>query len=92
MRIAHLIAAATALVPAVASAAETITYSYDAKGRLTQVSHSGSANNGVVAGYAFDRADNRTSVTVSGSPFNSSPLRVVVVPLNGMTVVPMSDP
>lgn len=67
-----------------ADAAETITYSYDAKGRLTQVAHSGTVNNGAVSSYAFDKADNRTTVTVAGVQ-----QRVVVVPLNGMTIIPL---
>ncbi len=53
-------------VPAMAS--ETITYSYDAKGRLIQVVHSGTVNNGTTATYASDKADNRTRVTVTGAP------------------------
>jgi hypothetical protein len=53
-------------------AAETITYSYDAKGRLVKVERSGSVNNNVKAEYAHDKADNRTNVTVTGSP-NASP-------------------
>ena len=59
-----------ALVAAVgvASASETITYTYDAKGRLVLVQHSGTVNNNVVANYTFDRADNRTNVKVTGSP------------------------
>lgn len=50
-----------------AGAAETITYTYDAQGRLVQVVHSGSVNNGVTATYTHDAADNRTNVTVTGS-------------------------
>jgi YD repeat-containing protein len=92
MRIVHLIAAAAALVPTIASAAETVTYSYDAKGRLTQVARSGSVNNGVVAAYAFDKADNRTNVTVSGSPFSSPAAPLVVVPLMGLSVIPIPGP
>jgi hypothetical protein len=48
-----------------ASSQETVNYSYDERGRLTQVSRSGSVNNGVNACYAYDRADNRTNVTVA---------------------------
>lgn len=51
----------------IASGSETVTYSYDARGRLVQVSHSGSVNNGVQANYSYDRADNRTNVTVAGT-------------------------
>ena len=51
-----------------AMASETVTYTYDAKGRLVKVEHSGTVNNGVVANYTLDKADNRTNVKVSGAP------------------------
>jgi hypothetical protein len=86
MRRIFLIAAA--LAPAPALAAETITYSYDARGRLVQVARSGSVNSGVVTTYAFDRADNRTTRQVSGAPAAN---RIVAVPLNGFTVIPLID-
>ena len=63
-----LIAIAIAAVPALALASETINYSYDAKGRLVQVSHSGTVNNGVVTNYTYDKADNRANKTTTGSP------------------------
>jgi YD repeat-containing protein len=43
-------------------AAETITYTYDAKGRLVTVVRSGTVNNGVTATYSHDKANNRTAV------------------------------
>lgn len=55
-----------------AGAAETITYTYDVHGRLTNVAHSGTVNNGLSASYSYDAADNRTNTTVTGSP-NSTP-------------------
>jgi len=51
-----------------AGASETITYSYDARGRLIQVARTGSVNNGVTTTYAHDKANNRTSKSTSGSP------------------------
>jgi hypothetical protein len=45
-----------------ASASETISYRYDARGRLVRVERSGSVNNNVTANYSYDKADNRTSV------------------------------
>ena len=51
---------------AAAYASETITYQYDARGRLIQVSHSGSVNNNVVTNYSYDKADNRNVVTTNG--------------------------
>lgn len=53
---------------AAAYAAETITYSYDARGRLITVSHSGTVNNNVVTNYTYDKADNRNQVTTTGAP------------------------
>jgi hypothetical protein len=63
-----LAAIAIAAIPALAIAAETINYSYDAKGRLVKVERTGTVNNNVKAVYTHDKADNRTSVNVSGSP------------------------
>ena len=63
-----LLAAATiAAIPALAIASETITYTYDAKGRLVKVARSGTVNNGVMTDYSHDKADNRTQVKVEGS-------------------------
>ena len=59
-----LVAAISMALPAAAS--ETITYSYDALGRLIQVARSGSVNNGASASYSYDPANNRTNVAVSG--------------------------
>ncbi|MFZ4747837.1 MAG: Ig-like domain-containing protein [Sphingomonas sp.] len=53
-------------------AAETINYTYDAKGRLIQVARTGTVNNSVTSQYAYDKADNRASVSTSGSP-NGTP-------------------
>lgn len=49
-------------------AAETLSYSYDAKGRLIKAAHTGSINNGVTVDYTHDTADNRTNVKTVGSP------------------------
>lgn len=57
-------ALAALAVAAAAVAAETVTYSYDARGRLVKVQHNGSVNNNVTAEYKFDKADNRTNVNV----------------------------
>ena len=53
-----------------ASAAETITYSYDARGRLVTVQRTGTPaiNNGVLTTYVIDKAENRTNKTTTGSP------------------------
>ncbi len=55
-------------VAAAASASETVTYTYDAKGRLVKVEHAGTVNNNVVANYSYDHADNRVNVNVTGAP------------------------
>ena len=59
---------ALALIPAAgASADETVTYTYDALGRLVRVVNSGTVNNGVQTVYTHDAADNRSNVTVTGA-------------------------
>ncbi|MDF0490835.1 hypothetical protein PX554_22125 [Sphingomonas sp. H39-1-10] len=68
-------------------AAESVTYDYDALGRLIKVTHSGTVNSNTQIIYTLDNADNRTNVTITGA--NN---RVVVVPLNGLTVIPIPDP
>lgn len=68
-----MIALTLVAIPQAAMAAETITYTYDAKGRLVKVERSGSVNNGVKVDYSHDKADNRTNVTVTGSSNPPSP-------------------
>jgi YD repeat-containing protein len=62
-----LLTAAALTIAAAAVAAETISYSYDARGRLIKVVRSGTVNNGVNTSYAYDKADNRTNKTTSGA-------------------------
>ena len=57
-----------AMASGLAGASETVNYTYDAKGRLVKVAHSGTINNNVVANYSFDKADNRVNVNVTGAP------------------------
>lgn len=59
---------ALSAIAASGMAAETINYTYDARGRLKQTARSGSVNNGVTIGYQFDRAHNRTRKTTTGAP------------------------
>jgi len=68
--LALFIAALTA--GAAATASETINYSYDSRGRLVRVQHSGTVNNNVSANYSYDKADNRTNVNVA-SPNTAPP-------------------
>jgi YD repeat-containing protein len=57
-----------ALTATAAWAGETITYTYDARGRLVKVERSGTVNNNVNTDYVIDKADNRTTKTTTGSP------------------------
>jgi hypothetical protein len=68
-----MLALAAASCAAAAMAAETIAYTYDARGRLVKAVRTGSVNNNVSASYGYDKADNRTSVTIA-SP-NAAPPR-----------------
>src|SRR3954468_7263787 len=56
-----------------APATETTTYRYDALGRLVATSSSGSVNNGLATGIAYDPAGNRSGYTVSGGPVPNRP-------------------
>ena len=58
---------AALLTSQAAAASETISYTYDAKGRLVKVVRTGSVNNGVTTEYSHDKADNRKAVKVTGS-------------------------
>ena len=83
MKIASMIA--LGLLSAVsAHAQETTTYKYDARGRLTEVKQQGGPASGTVTTYSHDAADNRTNVTVT-----TTGMKVIVVPLNGFTVIPI---
>ena len=69
MRFSIFTASALVLAcPVAASASETVTYTYDAKGRLVKVVRSGSVNNGVVTEYSQDKAGNRIKVKTTGAP------------------------
>jgi hypothetical protein len=59
-----LIALSIAALTATAMASETINYTYDARGRLVHVQHSGTVNNNVSANYTYDKANNRTNLNV----------------------------
>ena len=67
--ISGLVAAGWALVVSgAASATETVTYTYDARGRLVQVTRTGGPSGGTQVTYTHDKANNRTRVLVTGAP------------------------
>lgn len=70
MRVGRVLLGAVALLAmsSAANAAETITYTYDAKGRLVKVVRTGTVNNNVTVEYTHDKADNRTRLKTTNSP------------------------
>ena len=52
----------------VAAAAETLSFSYDARGRLVKVQRAGIVNNNVITNYSYDKADNRILKNTTGVP------------------------
>lgn len=68
------------LAEAAADPPGTITYQYDALGRLVKVVRS----DGTYVEYAYDAADNRVTVHAVGTP-----LKVIVLPLSGFVVIPI---
>jgi hypothetical protein len=54
-------------LPAAASASDTVNYTYDALGRLTDIAVTGGLNDGSAAATRYDPAGNRTSYGVSGT-------------------------
>ena len=63
-----LVALSALAAAAAAGAVETISYSYDARGRLVKVQHTGSVNNNVTTNYGYDKADNRIIKNTTGAP------------------------
>ena len=59
---------AAGLLATSASATETVTYTYDAKGRLVKVERSGTVNNQAKTEYEHDKADNRKRVKTTNAP------------------------
>lgn len=67
MRMRLLLGCLLVALPMAAQATETVTYTYDAKGRLVKVVHTGTVNNNLTTTYSHDKADNRTNVTTTGA-------------------------
>jgi YD repeat-containing protein len=82
-RVLFFAVALTAATPVMAQ--EQVKIEYDALGRLTKVTHESGPNSGTISAYTYDPASNRTNVTVTGAQ-----KRVVVVPLNGFTIIPLN--
>lgn len=67
-------------------ASDTVTYTYDAKGRLVRVQHSGGPAAGVDTQYTYDKAGNRQRVLVTGgaaalsaAPADTAPTEASVI-------------
>lgn len=86
MRRSVLVLAIATLGVGPALANETTTYTYDANGRLVTAVRSGTVNNGVNTTWTFDAADNRTKIVTLGGFYD-----VIVVPISGMTLIPILD-
>jgi YD repeat-containing protein len=65
MRVSHVLRTLLLFVATPAAAGETITYTYDALGRLVAVNRTGTVNNGAAAAYTYDPANNRTNVATT---------------------------
>ena len=78
---------------AAASAQETVSYTYDALGRLRQSSASGGPNSGTQTSIDYDSAGNRSSYRIAGaSGAPRTGLKIVAVPLNGFTIIAIPNP
>ncbi len=85
-----IICAIAGCAPSLARAGEKATYTYDALGRLQVIQHSGQVNSSLKIEYRLDAMGNRTGVIVTGSSNMGVPQgAVIVVPLNGFTVIPV---
>jgi hypothetical protein len=80
VRRALLLTGAAMTAAGAAYASETISYGYDARGRLIAVTRTGTVNDGVSTGYAYDKADNRTLRTTTGAPEAAVPDRSYELP------------
>jgi YD repeat-containing protein len=74
--------------PAAAQTSQTL--DYDALGRLTEVQTVPGSGAAQASRYAYDAAGNRTArVVTGGEPGQGPASRVIVVPLNGFTIIPI---
>ena len=85
-----LIAFGAGILGVEVNAEEVKTYKYDALGRLVETSTQGTVNNGLNTTIQFDKAGNRINYKVTGSTtLPAAGRRVIVIPLNGFTVIPI---
>lgn len=83
------ISAASLCFVAPAIGAETVTYNYDAQGRLVGAVHTGTGpNGGLDIEYRYDLAGNRVTQTAKNSKNQGQ--QVIVVPLKGFSIIPIN--
>lgn len=68
------------------AAEESVTYTYDALGRLVKAETAGGPNDQLKHQTTYDPAGNRSNYKVENAR-----LRVVVLPLNGFTIIPIEQ-
>ena len=74
--------------PAAAQTSQALVY--DALGRLVEVRTMPGSGAAQASRYAYDAAGNRTArVVTGGEPGQGPASRVIVVPLNGFTIIPI---
>lgn len=84
---AFFVFAALLVLGAAAYAAETITYSYDARGRLIAVAHAGGPSAGLTTSYTLDKADNRAAKFTNDVRFSIASNGAVIEGANSVFTV-----
>jgi len=80
------------VAPGAAQAAETVTYTYDALGRLRGTAHAGGDNDQMQQTIVYDPAGNRTQYQVAGSKNRGlTQGQLIIVPLNGFTAIQIAQ-
>lgn len=83
-----VVAISATFLPNISQASETVTYSYDAQGRLIDATHSGTGpNSGLDIRYQYDQSENRKIQNVTGSK-NAGQQVVVMLSANGFYIIP----